>query len=72
MPGRRERSLKGGEFFACRDLSGVAGGEACLSTTAGGLTALGARVEATARGPGRVFYQARIYQVWGRRRVHGC
>jgi hypothetical protein len=33
----------------------------------GDLDALEARVEAAARDPGTVFYQARIHQVWGRR-----
>lgn len=38
------------------------------AATGGELDALEAGVEAAARDPATVFYQARIHQVWGRRR----
>jgi hypothetical protein len=37
------------------------------AATAGQVDDLAARVEAAARDPRAVFYQARIHQVWGRR-----
>ena len=41
------------------------------AATASELDALQARVQDAARDPGTVFYQARIYQVWGRRAALG-